>query len=1001
MICRVGTRLIADRRFNDNWGREYNVADILCIFMAILMGFQSLEQMTPALKAISAGRVAIAAMFRVIKNEQTEKSGVLISDRIMGEFIFEDVSFAYPSSPDILVIKNLTMKIEAGQKVAMVGQSGCGKSTLVGLMMRYYDPTSGRILLDGVDLRWYDLKILRSRFGMVSQQPILFAESIRFNVSLGSKISEKDDEAIWAALEQAEVKSFVEALPLKLDEFVGSLGSQLSGGQKQRLAIARALIRHPDVFLFDEATSALDRANEAGIQKTLDEASRHITSISIAQRLSTIKNSDVIFVLSEGAIVETGTHEQLMSIDAGIYKGLVSHQLEESQSQEEISLQDSDEQVVLRGAFQKDELILSRLDSSTAQSPILNPLVSNESVLEVEKAVHGTGLVSKQPTISFMSIFTLMGRERNLFPIAIGCSVLAGAMIPLFGFLMGSIIDLMVKLTCLYTLTGVSNASELCRTTSPAEILRESNMIILGFGLLAAVAIVVSFLQLASSAILAERFTFNLRKGYFRRLMYMDLAFFDRTKNQPAAVTARLADKCKKVNSLVGFYLSLLTMGLFELIVGTIIAFIFSWAVALVALALTPLLLAASWTMSKYKVGAVEIKRDVGMDGSDLLSESINNMRVVRSVTAEETILARFIQYDTNYKKKLTKRSILTGVFFGLSQFVLFMVFASIFRVSIKLIATGQIETTAMFKALYALLVGVFGSGMKSQFLADYQETTEAAREIMQDISLVNSIEVDPQAPSKTAARVKPSLINPIEGKIEFKGVSFQYEGRDQRVLDKLNLTIEKGQRVALVGPSGCGKSTVMQLLLRFYDPTDGQILLDGVDIREYDLTHLRRAFGVVRQEPVLFNGTIRYNLSYSNPDLTDEDFWAAADLAHAVAFISDSPDGLERDVGNRGERLSGGQRQRLAIARVVAIKPLIYLFDEATSALDTRSEQVVQEAIDELSQSSTSVTIAHRLSTIKKCDQIFVLESGRIIEEGTYDRLLSRGGRFAHMACN
>ena len=236
----------------------------------------------------------------------------------------------------------------------------------------------------------------------------------------------------------------------------------------------------------------------------------------------------------------------------------------------------------------------------------------------------------------------------------------------------------------------------------------------------------------------------------------------------------------------------------------------------------------------------------------------------------------------------------------------------------------------------------------------------------------------------------------PLIGNIEFKNVWFRFPTRKTFTLKNLNLIWEAGSNCGMVGTSGSGKSTIFQLLLRFYDPQQGTITIDGIDIKTIDLAHLRSLFGLIKQEPEIFNGDIEYNIRYN---LTQEKesytLNKASEMANASEFIVEHPDKFKRDVGNRGDALSGGQKQRITIARVLMKNPKIFLFDEATSALDTNSEKLVQDAIDKIRGDHSSLTIAHRISTIKNCDRIFVLDKGLVKEEGTYAELLSMKGIF------
>jgi ATP-binding cassette subfamily B (MDR/TAP) protein 1 len=349
----------------------------------------------------------------------------------------------------------------------------------------------------------------------------------------------------------------------------------------------------------------------------------------------------------------------------------------------------------------------------------------------------------------------------------------------------------------------------------------------------------------------------------------------------------------------------------------------------------------------------------------------------------------------------LTKKGHLAGFLFGLSQFVLFAQNAVIFYVAALFTQSDGLTFRDMFLAMFAIMMSAMATGRASHFLPDVGAGKNACRRIFAVLDEKSSI--DPESCG--------SFHKPLTGEITFQNVSFKYPTRSQKVLNNISFTVKPGQKIALVGPSGCGKSTIIQMLQRFYDPDEGRVLIDGVDMREYDIHGLRKQIGIVSQEPVLFNGTIEYNIKYTNENATDDEMRNAARQANALDFIEknefqelekdkkeDFGTGFRRKVGPKGSQISGGQKQRIAIARAIMKNPKIYLFDEATSALDNVSEKIVQDSLNALMVNHTSITIAHRLSTIKDVDEILVLHDGQIIERGTYAQLIQSQGVFYKM---
>lgn len=305
-----------------------------------------------------------------------------------------------------------------------------------------------------------------------------------------------------------------------------------------------------------------------------------------------------------------------------------------------------------------------------------------------------------------------------------------------------------------------------------------------------------------------------------------------------------------------------------------------------------------------------------------------------------------------------------------------------------------------MYCSVFALIFGAMGAGSVSQYMPDVGKTKHAAQ------SVYEILDIQPKI-ANTGKEIKKNN-DDVKGDIEFVNVCFKYPTREKQIFKNLNLKISAGKKIAFVGASGCGKSTIIGLLLRFYDVNEGTILLDGINIKEYDIHFLRRLFGLVSQEPVLFNGTIEYNLKYIREDATEEEMKEAASNANALNFIEKNEFeslldeqnrnyevGFQRLVGPKGSQISGGQKQRIAIARAIINRPKILLLDEATSSLDAQNEKIVQESLDNIMHGYTSIVIAHRLSTIKDADEILVFKDGNIVEKGVFEELIEKKGEF------
>ncbi|HNL37998.1 MAG: ABC transporter ATP-binding protein [Saprospiraceae bacterium] len=376
-----------------------------------------------------------------------------------------------------------------------------------------------------------------------------------------------------------------------------------------------------------------------------------------------------------------------------------------------------------------------------------------------------------------------------------------------------------------------------------------------------------------------------------------------------------------------------------------------------------------------------EAQTRLGMIGS-LVEETLGGLRIIKGFNAEQWQRDRFEKENRGYARTLTRLYRRKDLASPLSEFLGIAAVAILLWFGAKQVFAGEISAATFITFLYAFY----------NVIEPAKALSGATYNIRKGMGALERVQAILNAETTIREAEDPRAIGSFTDCIEFKKVRFQYASAERPAVEDINLVIPRGKIVALVGASGAGKSTLADLLPRFYDVSEGQILVDGADIRQLKLHDWRALLGIVSQEAILFNDTVRNNILFSSTGATDEDVVAAAKAANAHDFITALPEGYDTNIGDRGSKLSGGQRQRLTIARALLKNPPVLILDEATSALDSESEQLVQAALDRLLANRTALVIAHRLSTVQHADEIVVLDAGRIVERGTHETLMAQG---------
>ncbi len=488
---------------------------------------------------------------------------------------------------------------------------------------------------------------------------------------------------------------------------------------------------------------------------------------------------------------------------------------------------------------------------------------------------------------------------------------------------------------------------------------------------------------------LGERVVGNLRKDVFAHVVRLGPAWLEIKRS--GDVMSRISADAQLIEQVIGSSVSVALRNALMCIGGIAMLVITNPKLALHVLAVVPLVVAPIILFGRR---VRLLSREAQARVADMVSEGGETLDAVRTVQAfaQEDRAAETFGMATERafraaRRRISRRAVMTTA-------VIFIVFSAVgflLWMGGHDVITGRISAGDLSAFIfYAVLVAGSG-GAISETIGDLQRAAGAAERLAELLA---------ERPTIAEPAHPVALPQPVTGAVRFSDVSFRYPARpDALALDGFTLDVAAGETVAIVGPSGAGKTTVFQLLLRFYDPQQGSIRLDGIDIRELALRDLRRATALVPQEPVLFSATVADNIRYGRPDASDAEVWAAADTASALGFVEALPQGFDTHLGTRGVRLSGGQRQRIAIARAVLCDPVLLLLDEATSALDAESELAVQQALDRLMHKRTTLMIAHRLATVQKADRIVVLDHGRVVDIGPHADLVRRDGLYARLA--
>ncbi|PIA30043.1 hypothetical protein AQUCO_05700032v1 [Aquilegia coerulea] len=705
--------------------KGYNGGQVVTVIFAIIACRMSLADALSCCNSIDAGQAAANKMIQTIKRKpliDSNDTNGIVPQEIKGEIELKDVYFSYPARPDLQIFSGFSLIVRSGKTAALVGQSGSGKSTVVSLIERFYDPHDGEILIDGINLKNLQLKWIREKIGLVSQEPILFSTTIKGNIAYG-KENVTDDE-IRTAIILANAAKFIDKLPKGLDTIVGECGIQLSSGQKKRIAIARAILKDPKILLLDEATSALDVESKHIVQDALVRIKSNRTVIVVAHDLTTIQNADTIVVVHQGKIIEQGTHVELTQDTEGAYSQLICLQ-ERAKQAKDVQPNDPDSVDLISGdktvnKLRSQMLSMRRYTCRTSSSARQSLSLAYDYLTSITECdIRGGSNIERggkdeetKPNIFIKRLAYMNRPELKFLRIGLLAAAVRGVLIPVFWLFVSTAIQIFYE--------------------PPDELRKDSKFWASMFVLLGVLNLVFIPLKHYFFGVAGGKLIQRLQSLCFGNIIYQEMSWFDDPAHSSDAIYVRLFVDATSVKSLVDDYLALIVQTIATVIAALIIAFKANWILAFMGLILLPLVGVQGYVQMKFSKGFSVESKEMYEEASQVANDAVSSIRTVSSFCAEQRIMDL---YQKKCEAPIINRmwqGLVCGAVHGFSFFACYCNYALIFYIGAQLVQQGKATFAEVFKVFFVLTMAAVGLSKIIALGPDITKANDSAASIFE-----------------------------------------------------------------------------------------------------------------------------------------------------------------------------------------------------------------------------------------------------------------------------